>query len=145
MSLFKFSGVWQSDRSPNIKGQLSIDLPVMLTDVFDTELVLTYEHNSSFRPGDTLSFPMSGNSLKGSDSEYVLCTKSRSGQQFAISLYEGDIVWEWRGTYICFNPADVGNISIKCETTCWGCIEDQANQLAHMNPDGCLFDDRRLP
>ena len=23
--------------------------------------------------------------------------------------------------------------------TCWGCLEDQPNQLAHMDPGGCLY------
>lgn len=23
---------------------------------------------------------------------------------------------------------------------CWGCTEKQLNQLAHMSPDGCLYD-----
>lgn len=26
------------------------------------------------------------------------------------------------------------------EVTCWGCMEDQPNQLAHMDPGGCLYD-----
>ena len=25
-------------------------------------------------------------------------------------------------------------------TTCLGCLEDQPNQLAHMDPGGCLYD-----
>lgn len=25
------------------------------------------------------------------------------------------------------------------ESTCWGCREDQPNQLAHMDPGGCLY------
>jgi len=28
---------------------------------------------------------------------------------------------------------------IKETTTCWGCIEDQPNQLAHTDPGGCLY------
>ena len=28
---------------------------------------------------------------------------------------------------------------ISINNTCWGCIEDQPNQLAHMDPGGCLY------
>jgi len=31
--------------------------------------------------------------------------------------------------------------SIKTIPSCWGCREDQPNQLAHMDYGGCMYDD----
>ena len=31
------------------------------------------------------------------------------------------------------------NVQEEREAKCWGCLEDQPNQLAHMDVDGCLY------
>jgi len=59
---------------------------------------------------------------------------------------------EIKGGYECpnceettYNPYDEDNhCSAYCArgnppTTCWGCHQDQPNQLAHMDPGGCLY------
>ena len=46
---------------------------------------------------------------------------------------------------VTYNPHDNQNhCSDYCArgnppTTCWGCHQDQPNQLAHMDPGGCLY------
>ena len=46
---------------------------------------------------------------------------------------------------ITYNPHDNQNhCTAYCArgnppTTCWGCHQDQPNQLAHMGPGGCLY------
>ena len=148
MSLFEFSGNWESERYPTIKGTVTVQLPFYITDDFDTELILTYNRNSPYRPGERLSFPVSGSFgyfSKEKELIYILRSSRERDlkQSFMISLYEKNSIRGglWAGSYTCVHPTDIGSMTVKCETTCLGCIENQPNQLAHMDYDGCLYMD----
>jgi hypothetical protein len=60
---------------------------------------------------------------------------------------DGDICadchWSYKQT-CCFRGTceQVGGCNeLHVESTCWGCRENQPNQLAHTDPGGCLFQD----
>lgn len=44
------------------------------------------------------------------------------------------------GYYI--TDKDAGVILLECETKCLGCLEEQPNQLAHMEMGGCMYSEK---
>ncbi|KKK89664.1 hypothetical protein LCGC14_2730840 [marine sediment metagenome] len=139
MSSFTFSGDWFSEYYPNISGKVSIDLPYEYGE-FDTELQLTYSNDGLFRAGQRHTYTLRGLfDQKDGTERYMLIPQDLDFQQsFMVTLVKGSDQ-KWVGFYTCAYPYDIGRMSVECETTCIGCLEDQPNQLAHMDYGGCLY------
>ena len=137
MSNFTFSGTWHSDRYPNISGKVSIDLPYMYGE-FDTELRLSYNDN-----GESHTYALRGLFGQHNGTEqYTLIPQEPAFQQlFMVTFRKNPHSSSWIGCYTCVYPYGVGQMTVECETTCQGCLEDQPNQLAHMECGGCLYEE----
>lgn len=76
---------------------------------------------------------------------YELAGKSKRGHYFLhcqnifVHLEFIDSV-NLEGYYI--STKDAGVILVECETKCIGCLEEQPNQLAHMEMGGCLYSEK---
>ncbi len=145
MSTFTFSGDWFSEHYPIISGSVSIDLQTSYGE-FDSELRLTYNNNSPFRADQKHVFTLYGSyeHVEETDQYILMSQKLDFKQSFMITLIRKPNTYspeEWSGSYSCIYPYDIGKLSVQCETSCTGCLEDQPNQLAHMDYGGCMYND----
>lgn len=140
--MFKFTGTWHSAQYRAIKGEVELILPVTFGE-FETVLTLKYSETSHFRPGETHCFELIGTyGIKDNVEYYILrSVKLDYVQLFTINLSTHDYGQTWVGDYTCLYPVDIGRMNIKCETTCIGCLNNIANQLGHMDPGGCMYQD----
>lgn len=140
--LHVFEGNWVSKEYHQIFGQLRVELPVLPIQNFMTTVRFSYDQDSKFRPTKTVEWQEMRGSIRQDASRYEIRSPNFHNQQMFL-LIEHDGVnpdVPYTGTYYTLNPRDMGTVSLRCTTTCWGCLEDQPNQLAHMDPGGCLAD-----
>jgi hypothetical protein len=133
--MYNFSGIWKSVLYPNLSGSLSIELPYNYIDLFNTNLKINYNNK-------LLNFSLQGIYDKDNDdfSRYLLIPNTIELQQsFLITLTHNCSPILLDGFYTCIYPYDIGTISIKCNITCYGCLNNNENQLAHMDYGGCLY------
>jgi hypothetical protein len=143
MATFKFTGTWNSERYPGLNGTVDIDLPHQYGE-FDSTLTITYDSTGSFRAGETRQFPLQGKFMRDNKDveRYILMPQELGmGQLFTLTFVQHPATNKWSGFYTCVYPYDIGRMNITCTVTCSGCLEEQPNQLAHMDYGGCLHEE----
>lgn len=70
------------------------------------------------------------------------CSDKRSDEEKENIVYRGDGIYyhgdSWGYCPLC-NDSRKSNKYANRNFTCQGCMDDQPNQLAHMEPGGCLY------
>jgi hypothetical protein len=77
----------------------------------------------------------------GNDTFPVKCILNEVGGLLQNDNKKFTIVFIWDNNYMEANgKSNIGKVYLKCTTTCEGCLNDIAGQMAHMGYGGCLQD-----